>query len=568
MRSRLVKGLPAPLVAVVLLGVLCACSHAQGTAYCNITRISASRVPNAVQVTIQADGTMNVQSNITDFLNLDALKTGSFQDLPKPVTSLPFTITNARMKVSSFTDIGIYPVSHVEVSAPPDAPEGIGVSLRVALLTQVAVESVQTPRGFDLTDPWRKGAIANVKMSPDSTSIIITVVADRQTMQVPALRVAPPGAPVNLSVAAANGSVSIHALNADLKDMLRRLAIATGTDFVLDGSTDHTVSLWLDDVSLRDALDSIAVAYGLSVTSTGPSIRISDADVRSVPSLERSAMATIALRNTTASAARDSLPEFLLHYVAADTEQNTLEVSGPAYLAEKLRADIGVLDVPLPQVDVSAEAVEFSDTDDFEVLLGADVRDKSHQVSFQADEGGITFRSLDSPPAAVQARLQALEATGRARLVAKSHATALLGQPANLFVGTQKLVKITRFDELVGEWVTEIITVDIGSKLAVKPLMVGEKGITVHVEPSVSTISEIESVTGLPTVFTRNASTTMRVCDGDTVIVGGLGMRQAERSSRGIPFLRNLPIVGGLFVLPGRSLPRSELVYLLTVHVL
>jgi type II secretory pathway component GspD/PulD (secretin) len=97
--------------------------------------------------------------------------------------------------------------------------------------------------------------------------------------------------------------------------------------------------------------------------------------------------------------------------------------------------------------------------------------------------------------------------------------------------------------------------------------MIGEQGITVHVEPSVSTISEVEPVTGLPTVFTRNASTTMRVRDGDTVVVGGLGMEQQERSGRSIPFLRNLPLIGGLFRLPSHSRPHSELIYLLKVHV-
>lgn len=568
LRSKSPRNLCLFVWMALALGAPCTRSLAQGAAYCNITRISAKRLANAVQVTIQADGTMRVQANMTDFFDLDALQTGSYQDVPRKLTSLPFVITNARMKVSSFTDIGIYPVSHVEASSLPDAPEGIGVSLRVALLAPAAVESVQTPDGFDLTDPWRRGAIANVQMSPDRMNLIILVISDRQTMPTPELRKAPPGEPVELSVSVASGSVSIHALNADLKDMLRRLAIAQGANFVLDGSTDHTVSLCLDGVSFQDALDSIAVAYGLSVSSVGSAIRISDADVRSLPSFEQSGTESIPVRNALASAVRDSLPEFLLHYVAANTQQNTIEVSGPAYLASKLRNDIAVLDKPTQQVEVTAEALEISYTDDLDELLGAGIRDRSHQVAFQTDTGDITFRSLDAPPASVQARLQALEATGRARLVAKPHATALIGETANLFVGRQKLVKFTRFDQLIDDWVTEIIPVDVGSKLTVKPLMVGDLGITVHVEPSVSTISELEPVTGLPTLFTRNVSTTMRVRDGDTIVIGGLGMRQTERSSRGIPFLRNLPIVGGLFRLPTHARPHSDLVYFLTVHLL
>ncbi|HEY3412511.1 MAG TPA: hypothetical protein VGM51_05550 [Armatimonadota bacterium] len=518
-------------------------------------------------MTIQADGAMRLSARIEDFFDMKALQAGRFEDIAKPVSSLPFRVVNARSRVSSFTDIGLYPVSHVEVSVPSNTPEGIGVDIRVALLAPSVPESVAMLEDFNFVDPSRKGSVANVQLTPDKTTLIVVVTSDRQTAQPTVLRSAPPGAPVQLDVSSQSGNISIHALNADLKDMLRRVAVAAGRQIVLNGTADHTVSLWMDDVSLHVALSTVAIAYGLNVDDSGPILQFADADARSVPSFGMSVTEIIPLRCIEAAAVRNCLPDFLLRYTSADTQQNTLTVSGPEYLARKVREDVAVLDRPSPQVELSAQVLEFASSEDLDMALGADAGKGSRGAIVDVGTGDISIRQLDAAPAAFGARLRALRASGRARLVATPSGTALLGKTADLFVGQRKFVKTMAFDYSNGEWTAQFVGVDVGAKLTVKPLMLGDGGVTVHLEPSVSTISELEPVTGLPTVNTRKLSTTLRVKDGDTLVVGGLGLHQIGRSARGIPFLRDLPLIGGLFRLPGRSDSSSELVFLVSVHV-
>ena len=554
-------------MALIAAGLLCAHARAQGAAYCNIIRISAKRLPNAVQVTIQADGAMRLDANIGDFFNMKAMQDGKFEDVAKPVISLPFRVVNARSKVSSFTDIGIYPVSHVEASVPTDTPEGIGVNLRVALLAPAVPESVAMFQDYDFVDPSRKGSVANVQLTPDKTTLIVVVTSDRQTAQPIVLRTAPPGAPVQLDVSSQGENVSIHALNADLKDLLRRMAVAARREIVLNGTTDHTVSLWLDDVPLHTALSTLAIAYGLNVDDSGPVLQFSDADARSVPSFGMSVTEIIPLRSIKATVARECLPDFLLRYTSADLQQNTLTVSGPDYLARKVREDVAALDHPSPQVEVSAQVIEFASSDDLDTALGIATGRGHRQTTVDIGSGDISIHPLDVAPAGFEARLRGLQAKGRAHLIATPSGTALLGNTAELFVGQRKFVKTMGFDFSNGEWTARFLGVDVGARLSVKPLMLGDGGVTVHLEPSVSTISELEPITGLPTVNTRNLATTLRVKDGDTLVVGGLGMRQTGRARRGIPFLRNLPLIGGLFRLPGRSDSFSELIFLVTIHV-
>ena len=93
---------------------------------------------------------------------------------------LPFRITNARAQVGPFTDVGIYPASHVEVAIPPDARDGVGVDLRVVLFREATPVSMQV--GFELEPPGTPppGPTVSVTLTPDRTRLMFVITSDRQ----------------------------------------------------------------------------------------------------------------------------------------------------------------------------------------------------------------------------------------------------------------------------------------------------------------------------------------------------------------------------------------------------
>ena len=66
----------------------------------------------------------------------------------------------------------------------------------------------------------------------------------------------------------------------------------------------------------------------------------------------------------------------------------------------------------------------------------------------------------------------------------------------------------------------------------------------------------------------RSADTTVRLRDGETMVIGGLiGSEEAKTLSK-VPFLGDLPILGAFFRNVKKSKTDSEIMIFLTAHVL
>jgi type II secretory pathway component GspD/PulD (secretin) len=110
--------------------------------------------------------------------------------------------------------------------------------------------------------------------------------------------------------------------------------------------------------------------------------------------------------------------------------------------------------------------------------------------------------------------------------------------------------------------------VDVGVKLSVTPLTGGNGEITTTITPEVSNITEQDQQTGLPVLSTRNASTTVRVRDGETIVIGGLTLNQEQVTDQKIPILGDIPLLGNLFRSQSKSHVQTELVVFVTPHIM
>jgi general secretion pathway protein D len=70
-----------------------------------------------------------------------------------------------------------------------------------------------------------------------------------------------------------------------------------------------------------------------------------------------------------------------------------------------------------------------------------------------------------------------------------------------------------------------------------------------------------------PTFSERRIKSTVAVHDGETVAIGGLISRSTTRGSSGIPLVSEIPVLGGLFGTKNDKIERTELMVLITPHV-
>ncbi|UCC68150.1 MAG: type II and III secretion system protein, partial [Armatimonadota bacterium] len=183
--------------------------------------------------------------------------------------------------------------------------------------------------------------------------------------------------------------------------------------------------------------------------------------------------------------------------------------------------------------------------------------------------GEIVYSSVGELPRDFEARIRALEAAQKANIRAAPRMAVINGHSADIFIGVRRFIKVEYIS--YGQTIEKIQGVDVGVKLRVTPLTGGGGEITLSIDPEsteVSNISELDPQTGLPVLSTRQTGTTVRVKDGETVMIGGLTQRQSEERVTKIPILGDLPLIGGLFRSRGKSSVSSDLVVFITPHIL
>lgn len=536
--------------------------------YCNIIAVESQRLGNAVQVTIRADGLMRLNYNVETYYDSAAAQRG-VADPRKPVMEIPFRITNARSQVNSFTDVGVYPVSHVETSLPTDTPDGLGVDIKLVLFNRGVVRSLRIEgEEQDFSGIPYPGPTFSVRLTQDQRSLIILVTSDQRTLA-PVQRLKPGEAqPSEMSVEVEGDSVTIYALNTDLRELMREFTRQTGIVVMVDPDLERVASMCLQEIPAEEALQAIANGYGLQLGRANGTWVLGEGGVGNVNTYLASAIEKIPLSYISAVSARNSLPEFLLKHLRVNASDNSLTVVGSPALVQKVRQDLSRIDRPLPHVRIEAIIVELSDAIDSEQLLRLMVKDAHQTMRVNIGTGDITYQKLGAARTDLQAQLRALEVQDKVRIRAIPFAIALNGQKARIFSGQHRYIKADYYDPGLNALFTRVLPVNVGISLEMSCWVGAEGFILANVAPEVTAVAEIDFATGLPTVSTRRAETTMLLRDGETLFIGGLKLRQRDSLTHRIPLLGDLPLIGGLFRVKDSRESSTELALFVTPRLI
>ena len=144
-------------------------------------------------------------------------------------------------------------------------------------------------------------------------------------------------------------------------------------------------------------------------------------------------------------------------------------------------------------------------------------------------------------------------------------------EKARIHIGDRVPV-ITTTAAATGGFVSESVTyLDIGLKLEVEPVIHLEDEVGIKVGLEVSNIArEVRgnsSGTLTYQIGTRNAATTLRLKDGETQILAGLISDEDRRSASRVPGLGDLPVLGRLFSQTRDASNKTEIVLLITPHL-
>ncbi|MEO7717954.1 MAG: hypothetical protein ABIY70_17270, partial [Capsulimonas sp.] len=166
-------------------------------------------------------------------------------------------------------------------------------------------------------------------------------------------------------------------------------------------------------------------------------------------------------------------------------------------------------------------------------------------------------------------KLDAKIKSGDVKLLSNPNIAAIDGEQAAVFIGdtVRYISSITQTS--TGQTVTTD-SVNIGIKLFVTGKVNNDGYVTLNIHPEVSTISGYLAVPGggsLPQISNREATTTIRVKDGETIAIGGLIGETDIKNIQKVPILGDLPFFGQLFRDTQHTHNRNELVIFVKVGV-
>lgn len=368
-----------------------------------------------------------------------------------------------------------------------------------------------------------------------------------------------------------NAPVTANFQNTELREALQTMAVTAQATFTVNANVNKKVTAQFNNVPFKEALQSLLSQNGLVFIQAGDVIYV--ALPGQLPAVETAHQADISadgpkvikLKYVKAEQMKTSLgsvvPEDRLR---VETVHNALIFTGSAEEYAKLSGVLAAIDVPPKQVMFEAEVVEISKSkvSDFGVKwLWSSYPSPSNSTYL-----GV-IRKVDAKRnynLTYQATLDALVTTENAKILANPRVAVLDGQTANILIGDKLPVETKSLSNGVQQ--VTVSYIDVGIKLEVTPWVNEDGVITTKLVPEVST--NIATAGSNPSIRTRQAQTTLRVRNGETIVIGGLIQNEVHRNMSKIPLLGDLPIVGRLFKSSSKEKFETELVIFITPKII
>lgn len=272
-----------------------------------------------------------------------------------------------------------------------------------------------------------------------------------------------------------------------------------------------------------------------------------------------------------------------LHFgqkIAADLtlvrEYNALLVTGTQDLIEEVKQRLALIDRPAPQVLIQALVVDFQNThkEDYGLTItnGDNKLFPRIDLNINANrQRGGSF-NIGRLPEDFGIRLQALAEQGKAKIVFKPHIATLSGHEAYIELGNTQFFRLES-ETVVGDdnprsQVSQRIeTIEANISLRVIPWVTASGEITTYIEPIFNNFLGQVTDNVPPPLSTRRLQSTVRLKNGETIILGGLIEEALRKNHAGVPGLSRIPLLGHLFKNHNRQHTQSELVIYLTPYV-
>ena len=418
----------------------------------------------------------------------------------------------------------------------------------------------------------------------------------------------------------------------ETRAVLQLLAETSGKNIVVSDTVQGNVTLRLRNVPWDQALDIVMTTKGLDMRQNGNVIMVAPAEeiaARETADLEAqlaiselepmyseflqvnyAKASDLASLITGGGGSNSMLSD--RGSLGVDDRTNTLLVQDTAERLQDVRRMVRTLDVPIKQVLIESRIVVVNDdfSRDLGVRLGIttdNIGPRDLLVTSGSGAGannylGSIVDAFNDPTGATQIEfpsqndrynvnlpvanpagrfslallksdilidleLSALEAEGRGEIVSTPRVITANQSEATIKQGVE-----IPYQQASSSGATTIQFKEAVLELVVTPQITPDNNIIMDLRVSKDNVGEIISTGGLggtvPSIDTRSVETQVLVADGQTVVLGGIYETERRETISKVPFLGDIPVLGGLFRTKQRTNNKAELLIFVTPRIL
>jgi len=285
------------------------------------------------------------------------------------------------------------------------------------------------------------------------------------------------------------------------------------------------------------------------------------------------------LKYITAKHLRSSLPPSVQQYVSSGERRNEVLIYTVPDIMNRIMEIVQNLDVPQPQVVLEVLVVELEEATSEEFGIDWEYTDPHNLFGIEAGLGAFTgiarYTSVPkSQLTSLLVTLRALVSERKANIRSRPRVATLNGQEATIEISLDEYFTVVTDIYTAGTLRTELQVIKSGVLLKITP-HIGDNGdITVDVLTEVSDVASRQNrIAGnesgdLPIIRRRKADTTVRVKEGDAIVIGGLIETQQRSEDKRVPLLSSIPLVGGIFTTKDDSTLKKEVIIFITPRLI
>lgn len=370
---------------------------------------------------------------------------------------------------------------------------------------------------------------------------------------------------------AAGGNISLSVRYADIAEVFEMLSREGKANILLSSEVTGEVSVNLYDVTLDQAVRTVAAAAGYAVEH--------DEDTYFIVSREEAgkdiaggltAIRSFKIQYSDPELVAEILENHLSRYgkITSLPARKLLIVEDLPDFLERVQTLLAELDRQPIQILIEARILEIS-------LDATETYGVDWQKLFPSDGGrGVVgtqgFASLTAPGlffslfnSNIETVLNALDAKGRVQTLSTPKLLALEHEEAEVVIGDEIGYRVTTTINQISTESVEFL--ETGVIMRVSSYVDRDGRIMMDIHPEVSSGSV--SLDGVPSKRSTEVTTQLLAEDGQTIFIGGLIRNTAQKRREGVPFIGDMPVLGKLFSTGEDVLLKTETVVLITPHI-